>query len=304
MQKVADELAGVYQFVEVDAGVHAHAVQHVDHVFGRHIAGRALGIGTAPQPRHGGVELPDTHLQAGQGVGQGLAIGVVEMARHVVDIVVLQGGFHGALHLARCAHAYGVGHTDMLHADVLHQAGQHAHAFGRDLALVRATHGARHGATHTDALDKRGGHHRTETLDALRNRAIDIALAESLTGSGEHHNLLRPELRWRGYGRLEALQIRREHRIPHARAAPDAGHHLAVVGHLRHPFRAHETRDLDFLQPGVLQAVHEFDLDIGRDGLLFVLQAVARANVYQFDNGGESHGFSNLLSICLCISAQ
>ena len=48
--------------------------------------------------------------------------------------------------------------------------------------------------------------------------------------------------------RLEALQVRRQHRVAHAGLAPDAGHHLRVVGHLRHPLRADEAGDLDLAQ--------------------------------------------------------
>jgi hypothetical protein len=43
-----------------------------------------------------------------------------------------------------------------------------------------------------------------------------------------------------------------------------------------------EAGDLDLVQAGVLQAMHEADLDFGGDGLLFVLQAVAGANVDEF----------------------
>ena len=36
--------------VEVDAGADAHAMQHVEHVLRRHVAGCALGVRAAPEP--------------------------------------------------------------------------------------------------------------------------------------------------------------------------------------------------------------------------------------------------------------
>jgi hypothetical protein len=56
-----------------------------------------------------------------------------------------------------------------------------------------------------------------------------------------------------------------------------------VVGHLRHPLGAHVAGDLDLFQTSGLQAVHQLDLDRGGHRLLFVLQAVARADVDQAD---------------------
>ena len=85
--------------------------------------------------------------------------------------------------------------------------------------------------------------------------------------------------------RLKALQVGRQHRIAHAGLARDAGHHLGVVRHLRHPLGADKAGDLDLFQAGGLQAVHQFDLDGGGHRLLLVLQAVARADFDQFDAG-------------------
>jgi hypothetical protein len=84
---------------------------------------------------------------------------------------------------------------------------------------------------------------------------------------------------------LEALHVGRQHRVAHAGLALDARHHLGGVGHLRHPLGRHEAGDLDLLQAGVLQAVHQRDLDRGGHRLLLVLQAVARADVDELDPG-------------------
>src|SRR5450830_1717400 len=67
-QKVADELARVNQLVQINAGLNAHAVQQIDHIFRCHIAGRTPGVGATPQPRHRSVKLPNPHLQTGQNI--------------------------------------------------------------------------------------------------------------------------------------------------------------------------------------------------------------------------------------------
>ena len=240
-------------------------MQQIHHVFGGHVAGCALGIRAAAQAGHGRVELPHTHLQADQRVGQRLPVGVVKMPRHVVQLVMLQRRLHRALHLERRAHANRVGHADMLHADALHQSGQIGHALRRNLALIRATDGARHGPAHINALRPRRRHHRRKALNAFGNRAIDVALAESFAGRAEHHDLVGPQFARRGHRGLQPLKIGRQHRIAHARLAHNARHDFGVVGHLRHPFGRHITGDFDFCQAGVLQALHKLDLDGGGD---------------------------------------
>ena len=132
----------------------------------------------------------------------------------------------------------------------------------------------------------------SKRLDALLDAAIDVALAEGLGGGAEDDDLVRPvEQR-----RLQALHVRRQHRIAHARAALHGAHHRVVVSHLRHPLRAHVARDLDLAQPGVLQAMHEFDLGLGRDRGRLVLQAVARADVDQRDARRQRHSVPSMRS--------
>src|SRR5712664_1147432 len=52
----ADELAGPQDLRQVDTGFDAQAIEHVDHVLGRDVAGRALGVGAATETRQRGVE--------------------------------------------------------------------------------------------------------------------------------------------------------------------------------------------------------------------------------------------------------
>ena len=60
-----------------------------------------------------------------------------------------------------------------------------------------------------------------------------------------------------------------------------------VVGHLRHPLGADIAGDFNFFKARRLQTVNQLDLDGSGYGLLFILQAVTRADVDELDAGGE-----------------
>ena len=210
---------------------------------------------------------------------------------------MLQRGFQRTLHLDRCADADGVGDADVLHADAFHEPGQQVDTRRIDLAFIRTTDRARHRAAHVDALRARRCHDRRKALDALCDRAVDVALAEGFAGRAEHHDLVRPLVARCGDGGFETLHVGGQHGVAHSvglaccaatlpTKAPDAAHHIDVVRHLRHPLGRHEAGDLDFLQAGVLQPLDQAQLDLGRHCLLFVLQAVARTDIDELDAGG------------------
>ena len=75
----------------------AHALQHVDQILGSHAAGGTPWRRAAAQAGDGGLVVPHAELQRRQGVGQGLAVGVVEMAGDIVDAEMLGRGLYGAL---------------------------------------------------------------------------------------------------------------------------------------------------------------------------------------------------------------
>ena len=102
-----------------------------------------------------------------QDVGQRLAVGVVEMAAHFGQRIVLQRTLQRRLHAPRRAHADGVGHAAMVDADVLHQPHHALHLVGAHLALVGAAQRAGDGAAHLQPGRVRGGHHGAEAFDAL-----------------------------------------------------------------------------------------------------------------------------------------
>ena len=101
------------------------------------------------------------------------------------------------------------------------------------------------------------------TLSAIEQ--LMLLPAERLARRGEDHDLVGPLFARRRERGVEALHVRHQHRIAHAglaRRSPAIT--CGVVAHLRHPLRADEAGDLDLLQPGGLQAVHQLDLDRGR----------------------------------------
>ena len=100
---------------------------------------------------------------------------------------------------------------------------------------------------------------------------------------------------------FEAAQVRREHGIDRAVAAVDAGHDGGAVGHLRHPFRRYERGGFDVLQAGLRQPVDQFDLDLGRDEVLFVLQAVAGTD---FDDLYLGRGHGLVSGVCFAVASD
>src|SRR5258706_3285276 len=76
----ADESAGPQDLRQIDTGFDAQAIEHVDHVLGRDVAGRAPGVGAAAETRHRAVEGPDPRFERGVDVRERLPVGVVVVA--------------------------------------------------------------------------------------------------------------------------------------------------------------------------------------------------------------------------------
>src|SRR6266851_8011989 len=55
-ERAADESACAQDLRQVDTRFDAQAIEHVDHVIGRDVAGRAPGVGAAAETRHRAVE--------------------------------------------------------------------------------------------------------------------------------------------------------------------------------------------------------------------------------------------------------
>jgi hypothetical protein len=274
-----DELAGVDHDIEVDAGVDAQALHHVQHVLGGDVAGRALGVRAAAQSRYRRVVNRDAQLQAGVDVGQRLAVGIVEVARQAVDAELANGAFHHRLRLARRGHADGVGDVDFVAAQVAHASHHVGHRIERHFALVGAAKGAADAAAQALAAVLGGFRHAFKPGDRFGDRAVDVLLRERFRGRTEDHHFIG----LRRQRRFKALHVGRQRRVDHARLARNPSHHLLAGGHLRHPFGRDEGRRFDIPEAGAGQAVHQLDLDLGWHAFFFILQAVARTDFDDLD---------------------
>lgn len=78
-------LPSINEFVKVDASVNSHAMEHVNDVFGGDVASSALGIGTSAEASNAGVNGGDAKLERSSDVGDGLAVGVVEVDSELVE---------------------------------------------------------------------------------------------------------------------------------------------------------------------------------------------------------------------------
>src|SRR5262245_16487174 len=64
------EARAVDQAIQIDAGAHAHPLQHVDDVLGGDVAGRAGRVGATAEAAQRGVDGGDAHLDGDQDVGR------------------------------------------------------------------------------------------------------------------------------------------------------------------------------------------------------------------------------------------
>src|SRR5687767_555895 len=77
--RVHHQLARHHQLVEVDAGAHAHRLEHEHEVLGDHVAAGAGRERTAAQSAERAVEMAHPFLVGGERVGKAEAPGVVQM---------------------------------------------------------------------------------------------------------------------------------------------------------------------------------------------------------------------------------
>ncbi len=100
------------QFVDIDARVITHGIQHVDGVFAADVAAGARCVGAAAQTAQGAVKPHDPTLHACQYIGQAHAAGIVKVQGQLevwarFKNFALQR-FNHAADLRRVAHAGGV----------------------------------------------------------------------------------------------------------------------------------------------------------------------------------------------------
>src|SRR3569833_4214577 len=167
-QLVADERRGAArgfdELVEIDAGLHAHRVEHRDDVLGREVARRTRRVRTAAEPTGGRVDRRDAELHRGHAVRERGALRIVEVDRERADRMLRDHEAEHFLDLGRIRDADRVADRDLEHAHVGEPAGQVDDALRIDLAFVRTPERGRQVRAHlqssralrTDDLLERG----------------------------------------------------------------------------------------------------------------------------------------------------
>ncbi len=268
--------AGLHEGVEVDTGRDAETVQLPEQVLGREVAGGALGVRAAAQPAGAGVDGGDTVLQGDESVGEGLAVGVVEVHRQQPHIDVLRGqGVEQGEDLAGRADADRVAERQLVDAQVEQRAGVAGDDGRLDGALPRVAEAHRQVPAHRQALATRPGDHGREHRQRLCDRAVQVLPGKGLGRAAEHRDL--PDT---GLERaVQTLLVRHEHRQPYATGRrSEQSQQLRGVGQLGHPGRRHEAGGLHRRVPGRQQAPDELGLHLDVDDALLVLQPVARSD--------------------------
>ena len=175
----------------------------------------------------------------------------------------------------RRADADRVAQRDLVAAHRVQLRGDPHHVGERHVALVRTAEHRRDVAAHAHAIGIGAFQDGPEAVQRLRDGGVGVLEVERLGGGCEHRDFGRAG----GACTFVALFVRYQHRIGNPRLAGDPVQHRGRVGHLRHPFGADEGGRLDAAQAGPRQPVDQFDLAGRADVDLFVLQAVARADL-------------------------
>jgi len=268
--------------VEADTGLDAEAVQHIEQILGRQVPGGARSVRAAAEAAGGGIERGDAEIQRGEHVRQGSAARVVEVEREAIERDARGDGVDDEGNLARVGDADGVAHRDLVCAHVEQRGGYVGHRGGGDGSFERAAECGGDVGAHRQLRLGRPRTHGAIRLERLGDRLVDVAPAERVGRGREDRHFVGTRLD----GAREPGQVGHERGVARPGTADNPGEHLAGVGHLRHPLRAHECRDLDDGVTRVAQRVDEGDLVGGADRRRLVLEAVAGADFDDRDARG------------------
>ena len=267
--------AGRGHLFQIDAGLDAQAVEHPHQVLGREVAGGAAGVGTSAEATGAGVEGGDALLEGGVGVGQGLAIGVVEVhGQLVAGHARIDERRDQPADVAGRAHTDGVAEAELVGPEVEEALADLDHLVDRDVPLPRVAEAHRDIGANVEPGGARPGHGGLEHLELPVQAAVEVLLGEGLRGTAEDRDVPATQLE----GAVEPALVGDQHRELTALVAEDL-HQLCGVGELGHPLRVDEAGGLDDGEPRRHQPPDELGLDLGRHQRLLVLQAVPRADL-------------------------
>src|SRR5687767_1991479 len=269
---VHHQLARRHQLVEVDAGLHAHRLEHEHQVFGDDVAARAGRERAAAEPAKRTVEMAHAFLVSGERIGQAQAAGVVQMSRLELPADLFSDSGEEALDLCRVCVAHRIGQADAV--TELGQRNRDAHhVVLRHCALQRATERGGHRAFNLDA-GMRMLRALAHFLHHLLRRHAHVGLAVLAARRDREGHLVRAGLQ----RALETFQVWRQRNDLHVGKGLCKSDNLRGVGHGRDQLRRHERADLDFLQAGRGERRDPRFLRLGRHEVMGVLQPVARAD--------------------------
>ncbi|MNZ70644.1 hypothetical protein D3C78_889890 [compost metagenome] len=121
------------------------------------------------------------------------------------------------------AGADGVAQRHFIAAHVVQLAGHRRDLFGSNRPVIRTAQNAGDIAAYAHTVFASGLHDWHKTLQAVADRAVDVALGEGLSGRSEHRDLFHA-----GRQRiLEAAQVRCQGRVGDAALLTDIGKHLS-----------------------------------------------------------------------------
>lgn len=268
---------------QIDPGLDAETVEHPHQVLGGEVAGGALRVRTAAEAARGGVDRGHAVLERREGVGEGLAVGVVEVHADPLggDAFRVQRGQQRP-DVARGGDADGVAEAELVAAEVEQRLGGADDLGERDRSLPGVAEAHGQVAAYVGPVFLGAGHDGLEHGEGLGDGAVEVAGGEGLGGRTEDGDAGGAQ----GQRPVETALVGDEDGQGRVDVGEE-GEQLLRVGQLGHPLGVDEAGGLDGGQPGSGQAADELGLDGGRDGRLLVLQPVTGADLVDADAGRQ-----------------
>ena len=263
------------QQIEVDAGVVAHTLQHVDDVFGTDVAGRARRKRATAQSAETAFEADHAGGEPCENVGEPHAPRIVKVQRQRQIGPALPHDANESFDAGGVRHAGCVaeGYPGDAEIDVARDAIDDLRV-GYD-TFERTAKGSRDRADGACAAAAKNVEHVAKAIEGLRDAAPHVGAVVRLRCRHDHHDFI-------DVGRqrpLRTTRIRDQCDVGHGWIATDTGHDFGRVAQIRHRLGRHERCGFDLGDTGCGQQVDQLDLALGGNEIRFDLQAVARDDV-------------------------
>src|SRR2546430_7500275 len=170
------------------------------------VPGAPLVGGQPAGPRHRAVEGSHARLERGVNVRERLPVGVVVVTAELGRRDLLCDGLDHRADASRRSDSDRVAERALVAALLVEPSRQRGDRLRLHLAFIGASRRAGNVAAHANLARPRGLDDRGEALEALRDAAVDVPLAERLGGGAEYGDLFCA----RGARGFEALQVGNE----------------------------------------------------------------------------------------------